>query len=129
PSTNNGPGMGTNDYNAYYSPDDNVLFNEEVMWETTVQRNAGLDFTLFKAKIMGSLDFYYNTTKDLLLESAISPISGFDAQWDNVGSTTNRGVELGLNAYIIEKDDFTLSANFNFGINRSKIEELDGTKE
>jgi TonB-linked SusC/RagA family outer membrane protein len=128
-STNNGPGMGTNAYNAYYSPAGSTLFNPDIRWETTVNRNLGLDFVLFSGRINGSLDLYQNTTKDLLIQSAISPISGFETQWNNIGSTSNKGIELGLNAFIVEQDEFTLSANVNFGINRANIDELDGTDE
>ncbi len=128
-SSSNGPGMGTNDYNAYYRPDGSTLYNPDIVWETTINRNAGLDFTMFKARINGTFDLYWNTTKDLLLASAISPISGFTEQWNNIGSTSNRGIELAINTYIIEKNDFSLSVNANFGINKSVIDELDETDE
>lgn len=129
PGTSNGPGMGTNDYNVYYSPEGSTLYNPDIVWETTINRNAGLDFSLFRGKVSGNLDFYYNTTKDLLLASAISPISGFQTQWNNVGSTSNKGIELGMQTYLVDRSDFSLSMNVNFGINRSRIEELDGTDE
>lgn len=128
-STSNGPGMGTNDYNSYYGPDGSTLYNPNIVWETTINRNAGIDFTLYKARINGTFDLYWNKTKDLLLASAISPISGFSTQWNNIGSTSNRGIELALNAYLIEKNDFSLSINANFGINKSIIDELDETDE
>lgn len=128
-SGSNGPGMGTNDYNAYYTPDGSTLYNPDIVWETTIDRNAGLDFALLKGRINGTMDLYYNTTKDLLLASAISPISGFETQWNNIGSTSNRGFEVSLNTAIIQKNDFSLSLNLNFGINKSRIEELDGTDE
>ena len=127
-TTNRGPGFGNVD-NVYYTPSSDVLYNPDLVWETTITRNAGVDFGLFKDRVNGSLDVYYNTTKDLLLRSAIPNNTGFETQWDNVGSTSNRGVELGLNAYIIDNEDFTFSTNFNFGLNRAKIEELDGTDE
>ena len=127
-STNRGPGFGNVD-NAYYTPSSNTLYNPDLIWETTVTQNIGLDFTLFKAKIEGSLDFYKNTTRDLLLQSDIPANTGFTTQWNNIGSTSNKGAELGINAYLIDKSDFSLSINFNTGINRTKVEELDGTDE
>lgn len=127
--TSDGPGMGTNDYNAYYSPSGSTLFNPDIIWETTINRNAGLDFILFRGGLRGNFDLYWNSTKDLLLASAISPISGFSTQWNNVGSTSNRGVELALSALLVDKKDFTLSAQVNFGINKSRIDELDETNE
>jgi TonB-linked SusC/RagA family outer membrane protein len=123
-----GPGWGDVD-NPYYTPSSTVLYNPDIVWETTINRNLGLDFSLFKGRIDGSFDLYHNTTRDLLLQSSIPPNTGFNTQWDNVGTTSNKGIELGLTAYIIEKGDFSLSANFNIGANRNKIEELDGTTE
>ncbi|MBN2774220.1 MAG: TonB-dependent receptor [Prolixibacteraceae bacterium] len=127
--TNNGPGMGTNAYNAYYSPDGSTLYNPNIIWETTINRNIGLDFMFFKGKISGNIDVYNNTTKDLLLASAISPISGFSTQWNNIGSTSNKGVEMMLNTTLVETPDFLLTSNINFGFNSGKIDELDGTDE
>ncbi|GAA0878913.1 TonB-dependent receptor [Algoriphagus jejuensis] len=127
-STNRGPGFGNVD-NVYYTPSSSVLYNPNLVWETTVNRNIGLDFTLWKAKLSGSFDAYYNTTRDLLLQSAIPANTGFSTQWDNIGSTSNRGVELGLTGYLIDKGDFSVSINFNTGINVAKIEELDGTND
>jgi TonB-dependent starch-binding outer membrane protein SusC len=127
-STNRGPGWGNAD-NVYYTPSSNVLYNPALVWETTINRNAGLDFSLLAGRVSGSLDAYFNTTRDLLLQSAIPPNTGFPAEWDNIGTTSNRGLELGLNAYIVDKGDFTLSSHFNIGVNRARIEELDGTDE
>ncbi|WP_235934548.1 TonB-dependent receptor [Sunxiuqinia indica] len=124
-STNNGPGMGTNSYNAYYSPEGSTLFNPNIVWETTINQNLGLDWVLYNGAIRGTLDLYYNKTKDLLLAQAISPISGFATQWNNVGSTSNKGIELLLSGYIIDKSDFTLTANLNFGINKANIDKLE----
>lgn len=127
-STLRGPGFGNVD-NAYYTPTGSTLYNPNIKWETTVNRNAGLDFTLFKGKLSGSFDVYKNTTRDLLLRSAIPSNTGFSTQWNNIGTTSNAGVELGLNSFIIDKRNFSLSASFNIGVNRAKVEKLDGTTE
>ena len=127
-TTNRGPGFGNFD-NTYYTPTGSTLYNPNIKWETTVNRNLGLDFTLFKGKLFGTFDVYKNTTRDLLLRSAIPSNIGFSTQWNNIGTTSNQGIELGLTTYIIEKRDFSLSANFNIGINKGKVEKLDGTTE
>lgn len=127
-STNRGPGFGNVD-NAYYTPTGSTLYNPNVKWETTINRNAGLDFSLFRGKLSGSFDVYKNTTKDLLLRSAIPSNTGFSTQWNNIGTTSNQGVELGLSSFLIDKRDFSLTASFNIGVNRAKVEKLDGTTE
>lgn len=128
-NTNNGPGMGTNDYNAYYSPEGSTLYNPNIVWETTVNRNLGVDFAFADYTINGNIDLYWNSTRDLLLASAISPISGFNTQWNNIGSTSNKGIEMLLNATAIQRDDLFVSFNLNFGFNKANIDELDGTDE
>lgn len=128
PSTNRGPGFGNFD-NVYYTPSENTLYNPDLKWETTINRNIGLDFSFLNGKLVGSFDAYQNTTEDLLLQSAIPTNTGFSTQWNNIGTTSNQGVELGLSAVLIDRGDFSLSANLNFGINRAKVEELDGTTE
>lgn len=114
---------------SYYTYASSQLTNPDIKWETTITRNLGLDFTLFKGKLTGTLDFYKNTTKDLLVESTIPPTTGFSTQQRNIGQTSNRGIELGLSAPLINKKDFQLSANFNIGINRARIDALDGVNE
>ena len=127
-STNRGPGFGNVD-NVYYTPTGSTLYNPNIKWETTINRNIGIDFSIIKGKINGTFDVYKNTTEDLLLQSAIPSNTGFRTQWNNIGTTSNAGVELGLNAFIIEKPDYSLTFNFNIGKNKAKVEALDGTTE
>jgi len=110
----------------YWAAASTTLVNPDLKWETTVTRNIGLDFGLFKNRLSGTFDLYYNTTKDLLVESDIPSYLGYTKQMRNIGQTANRGIELALNGAIINKRDFQLSASFNVGVNRSKIEKLDG---
>jgi len=124
PATVRGPGWGNVD-NVYYTPSNSVLYNPAIVWETTTQRNLGFDYSLANSRIDGTLDLYWNTAEDLLLTSAIPSNTGFQTQWDNIGSTSNRGIELGLTGHIIETSDFMLSANFNIAFNRGRIEKLD----
>ena len=98
--------------------------NPNVKWETTITRNVGLDFGLFHERLSGTVEVYWNTVKDLLVPSDIPGYSGYTKMMTNVGQTSNRGVELSLNAYLIEKKDFTLNANFNIGHNKNKIDKL-----
>jgi TonB-linked SusC/RagA family outer membrane protein len=121
-----GFGDGANPYYGYAS---SLLPNPDIKWETTITRNAGLDFTLFKQRLSGSFDVYWNTTKDLLVESDIPQITGFSKQQRNIGQTSNRGIELGLTGTIVQAKNFQLNGTFNIGINKSKIDKLDGVNE
>ena len=68
-----------------------------------------------------SLDYYDNTTKDLLLNTPISYTSGYKTQIQNTGSTRNRGIEAQIQAMIIENKDFSWSANFNIAYNQERF--------
>jgi len=101
-----------------------ILSNPELKWETTITRNIGTDFSLFRQRLSGSVELYKNTTKDLLIKATIPSSSGYSTQWQNIGQTSNRGIEFTLNAIFIDKKDFQLSASFNIGFNRNRIDNL-----
>lgn len=111
-------------YNTKY------VYNPNVKWETTVTRNLGFDFGFFKERLSGTVDIYWNTVKDLLVPSDIPGYTGYTKLMTNVGQTSNKGIELQLNAYIVETKDFSLNATFNIGHNKNKIDKLaSGEKE
>ena len=112
----------------YINPS-NTLSNPELKWETTVTRNIGLDFDLFKQRLTGSVEVYKNTTKDLLISTTIPASSGYSTQWQNIGQTSNKGLEVSLNGVLYEKKDFRLSMAFNIAFNRNKIEKLGSVKQ
>ena len=104
------------------------LSNPRLKWETTVSRNIGLDFGLFKDRISGSIEFYKNTTRDLLISATIPANSGYTSQYQNIGQTSNKGIELMLNAAIVQTKDFHLSASFNIAFNKNHIDKLGEAK-
>ncbi|MCL1942106.1 MAG: TonB-dependent receptor [Candidatus Azobacteroides sp.] len=110
--------------NSYYVVTNEQLANPNLKWETTITRNVGLDFGLFKGMIDGTFDLYKNTTKDLLLEGDIVA-PGYSKQFVNVGQTSNKGFELTLNAYILDKKNYSLGASFNIGVNHSNVDKLE----
>ncbi|WP_278372830.1 SusC/RagA family TonB-linked outer membrane protein [Segatella bryantii] len=100
------------------------LYNPELKWETTITRNFGIDYGFWKGRINGTLDFYWNTTKDLLMKVEIPSSTGYSYQYQNFGKTENIGVELALNAALVQKKKFNLDATFNISYNKNKIKEL-----
>ncbi len=103
---------------------DNVMSNENLKWETTVTRNLGVDFGLFNSRIDAVIDLYHNTTRDLLIRSRIPTSTGYGFQMQNIGRTSNRGVEFSVNAAIIEQRDFSFNAGFNISFNNNNVDRL-----
>jgi TonB-linked SusC/RagA family outer membrane protein len=108
---------------GYYATKNSQLANPDLRWETTITRNAGLDFGFWGERLSGTIEVYRNSADDLLIEREIVA-PGYETTVENVGETSNKGLEFSLNAFIIDKQDFSLSANFNIGFNRSKVENL-----
>lgn len=106
-----------------YVPGD-MKANPDLKWETTISRNIGLDFGFFNNRIRGSLDFYFNTTKDILMKVPTDASSGYTYQFQNVGETSNKGIELALGADLVRTDDFNLSVNLTYNYNKNNVEEL-----
>ena len=107
-----------------YAP--SALANSELKWEKTISQNIGLDLSFLNNRINLSVDGYYNKGKDLLLLVAIPPTSGYVTQLQNVGSTSNKGVEFQLSASVLQKKNFTWNSNFNIAFNRNRVVNLGG---
>jgi len=106
-----------------YKPAD-CLGNPDLKWETTISRNIGLDFSLWNGRLHGSLEAYWNTTKDILMRVPCDASTGFSYQYQNVGKTSNKGIELSFNYRIIDKKDFNLNFGGTINHNVNKVEEL-----
>ena len=125
-STGNSQILVTNE--PYYSSGSNLMPNKNLKWEKTTQWNFGIDFSFLKGRIGGTLDLYTSTTKDLLMRMAVPSLSGYPAMMANIGKTSNKGIELTLNAIPVMTKDFTWNSIFNFAWQKDKIEELSNGK-
>lgn len=101
-----------------------LLANPNLKWETTITRNIGLDFTLFNKRLYGTIDVYKNNTKDLLMQTPVPPYTGFDATFENIGKTSNRGLEISVGSDIIRGKNLNVTANFNISFNRGSVDAL-----
>lgn len=106
-----------------------ALSNPDLRWERNVTRNFGLDLSLFNNKVQLTVDYYKNTAKDLLLAVAIPPTTGYTSQLQNIGATSNRGIEIQLGATPLQKKNFAWNTNFNIAFNKNKVESLGGLQE
>jgi TonB-linked SusC/RagA family outer membrane protein len=100
--------------------------NPELKWETTNAYNAGLDVGFLKGALNIHIDVYLKTTNDLLQYITTPASTGFQRQLRNSGSIENKGLEVALDATIINTKDFQWKSNFNISFNRNKIISLGG---
>ena len=114
-------GINNQPITAYYS---SGLVNEVLQWESNESKNYGMDISLFHDRISLSIDLYNNNAKNLLLNVPIASTYGYATQLQNIGKTSNKGVEIQLNATVVRKKDFNWTANFNMSFNKNKVEAL-----
>jgi len=100
------------------------LSNPNLKWETTNQLDLGFDLGLFNDRLNIVYDYYYKKTKDLLLAVPVPMSTGFQELVQNFGELENKGMELGINAEIIRKQDRSWNLQFNIAGNRNKVTKL-----
>jgi len=102
------------------------LVNPDLKWETTLTRNFAFDIALFDNRLRITPEYYWNTTSDLIYEADVLTTMGYAKQYQNIGQVTNRGFELSVNGDILRGKDYVLSASFNIGANKMKVDKLTG---
>jgi len=109
---------------AYQLSTPTILSNPNLKWETTITRDIGTDFSLFNEKLSGTVDVYWNTTKDLLLQTTIPGITGFTYTYANIGQTSNKGIEISLLGTVFQDKDWRVTAGGNINFNKNNVDKL-----
>ncbi|WP_296259082.1 TonB-dependent receptor [uncultured Phocaeicola sp.] len=111
--------------NGVYS--DGVLYykgNPDLTWETSTSYNVGVDFSLFKNKLTGTLEYFGRKSSDMLYNLPTAGSLGYTSMPVNVGSMTNSGFEMDFTYNIIQNKNVTWDVNFNATFIKNKINEL-----
>lgn len=114
-------GYGLNDALNYTLILPSRLGNPDIKWESLTSKNLGFDLAFFNNRLTATIDLYSNLTKNLLLENAFPPTSGYTTQYQNVGTTRNNGLEIQLSAPVVRNKNFNWNTSFNISFNKNKI--------
>lgn len=101
-----------------------AMANPDLKWETTITRNIGLDFGVLNGRLSGTIDLYWNSTKDLLMNMTLPTITGFSSTYANIGQTSNKGIEVSLNAILVQTRDWGLTLGGNINFNKNNVDQL-----
>lgn len=102
-----------------------TLPNPDLGWEYSSTWNFGLDFTVLKGRLSGTVEYYMQKTNDLLLSVNLPSTSGVSSYMGNIGKTENKGFELTLNGTILDNyNGWTWDMGINLYANRNKLTEL-----
>ena len=98
--------------------------NPDLKWETTTSYNIGLSTGFFHNRLTLTLDGYYKKTSDLLLNVPVEQVTGFDTVLRNVGSVTNKGVELETGVVLLDNKKWKWTVNANIAHNKNEVTSL-----
>ena len=98
--------------------------NPDLTWEKSNAYNAGVDFSLFKGKLSGTIEYFGRQTADMLDYKRVAMSNGYTSIPVNVGSMTNSGVEIELNSTPISVRNFQWDIFANATFQKNTINEL-----
>ena len=101
-----------------------IYGNRDITWEKNGNFNIGLEFSLFRGRLAGSVEYFYRKTSDMLFSFPLAPSFGYQSYYANIGDMRNSGVEVELNGDIIRTRDLTWSLNLNMTAYNNKITRL-----
>ncbi|WP_159727945.1 TonB-dependent receptor [Sphingobacterium sp. 18053] len=97
------------------------LPNPKLKWEANQATNIGLDFGLFNQRLTLTTEWYNNRSKDLLFNTRIPASSGYTTQFQNIGTTSSKGLEFTLNTVNVKNNNFNWSTNVNIAFPKTKV--------
>lgn len=100
--------------------------NSKLTWEKTTSYNLGIDLSFLQRKIVLTADAYMAHTRDLLLRVQLPVQTGSSWRLENVGKTSNSGIELSVTSYNISKLNFSWNTVFTVSHNRQMVLDAGG---
>ena len=100
------------------------LANPDLTWEKTREYNLGVDFGFLKNRISGSVDVYDRLSDDLIYKQQLPAETGWKNTFANVGSVSNKGIEVLLTTKNIKSKNVNWETTFTFTKNVNKLESI-----
>jgi len=102
--------------------------NADLQWETKKQTNLGLDFALLDNRLRGTVDVYDAQTDNLLFDYVVpQPPYPYKDIKANVGSISNKGLEVSLAYDVIRSENSTLTLGGNVSFMKNEVLNLSGS--
>ena len=102
--------------------------NPDLKWEEKRETNIGLDFTMLKGRLSGTIDLYNRDVEGLIYNYTVpTPPNFYPTTTANGGKMQNRGIEVLLNIIPVIAKEFEWNTTFTFSTNSNKLKSLDGS--
>ena len=114
----------------YAAPIVALGYSANLKWETTTTYNAGMDFGFWNDRLTAAVDVYKRDTRDILNYIPVPGGSNLTNYLNtNIGSLTNKGFEVDLNAILLETRDLSWRFGVNAAYNKNTITKLTASDE
>lgn len=106
-----------------YAPKSNA--NPDLKWETKREWNIGLDMSFLNNRLSANVDLYWRKSVDLLYQYEV-PVPPYlsNMMWGNIGTISNKGIEVNISATPIKTKDFVWNINVNGSYNKNNVDKL-----
>jgi len=98
--------------------------NKDITWEKNANFNIGVEFSLFRGRLSGSIEYFNRRTSDMLAWFTLPPSFGYSGYYDNIGNMNNKGLEIELDGKILRTKDLEWGVNLNFTTYKNKITKM-----
>lgn len=98
--------------------------NPDLKWETTEQKDIGVDIGLLKGRISVSADYFIKDTRDLLLQETVPMYLGGNSITRNVGAVQNKGWEFSIDGDVIDNGTIRWNTGFNVSLIKNRVVSL-----
>ncbi len=96
--------------------------NPDLRWEKGKNWNIGIDFSIFRNKLSGSVNYYSRKQQDLLGDYTVPvPPAIQETTFVNVGTMRNTGIEVDLNIQAVKTKDFSYQIGLVGSTNQNKF--------
>ena len=98
-----------------------TLYNQKFLPEISTNYEVGFDYRMYQDRLGLDFTYYYNRTRNQILDAPIDPTTGYSRATINSGTVQNQGAEIELNATPIVTRDFKWRTLITWAWNRNKI--------
>ncbi len=100
--------------------------NPDLEWQITVDKNIGLDVTLFNKRFSLTADYYYKVTDPLLIKVSTPLSSGTETYMTNAGEQVSQGLTASVTYYIFQnfEERFSWMIRANVRTQKTRIDKI-----
>jgi len=100
--------------------------NPDLRWEKVSTLNLGVDFSVIKNRLSGSIEWYRKISKDVISQAPIDPTTGIRSLTFNYANLKGSGVDISLSSKNVNGKSFQWTSTLNFSYAKTIVTEYYG---